>query len=182
MNIRVDHKGHCLYGSEPTGADHQGGRTRRIVKINWDLYHMHISEGDLCGHLKEGFDADRLPAARRPPRPQRAGHRRDPLQPRAEGSCTTSATAATSAWNAGRARRSWKPPAPYCVRTDGDASLPQRHREHREVSTTDHTDDTDRKPRPLLLIRAFRVIRGAFFSVPLWFRLFSIILRRSSCG
>ncbi len=55
MNIRVDHKGHCLYGSEPTvkicravGSSH--------VKINWDLYHMQISEGDLCGRLAEGFD------------------------------------------------------------------------------------------------------------------------------
>ena len=54
MNIRVDHKGHCLYGSAPAiricqavGSSH--------VKINWDLYHMHITEGDLCGHLKEGF-------------------------------------------------------------------------------------------------------------------------------
>ncbi len=55
MNIRVDHKGHCLYGSPPAvricrevGSSH--------VKINWDLYHMQISEGDLCGHLKDGFD------------------------------------------------------------------------------------------------------------------------------
>jgi hydroxypyruvate isomerase len=28
----------------------------KCVKINWDLYHMQISEGDLCGRLKEGFD------------------------------------------------------------------------------------------------------------------------------
>lgn len=56
MNIRVDHKGHCLYGSAPTirivkavGSKH--------VKILWDLYHMHITEGDLCGHLKEGYDS-----------------------------------------------------------------------------------------------------------------------------
>jgi hydroxypyruvate isomerase len=55
MNIRVDHKGHCLYGSAPTvricrevGSPH--------VKINWDLYHMQISEGDLCGRLTDGFD------------------------------------------------------------------------------------------------------------------------------
>lgn len=55
MNIRVDHKGHCLYGSEKAvricravGSTH--------VKINWDLYHMQISEGDLCGRLKDGFD------------------------------------------------------------------------------------------------------------------------------
>ncbi len=55
MNIRVDHKGHCLYGSEDAvricravGSSH--------VKINWDLYHMQISEGDLTGRLEEGFD------------------------------------------------------------------------------------------------------------------------------
>lgn len=55
MNIRVDHKGHCLYGSpsavricREVGSSH--------VKINWDLYHMQISEGDLCGHLREGID------------------------------------------------------------------------------------------------------------------------------
>lgn len=55
MNIRVDHKGHCLYGSpaaiaicKAVGSPH--------VKINWDLYHMHISEGDLCGRMKEGWD------------------------------------------------------------------------------------------------------------------------------
>ena len=59
MNIRVDHKGHCLYGSGPAiricnevDSSH--------VKINWDLYHMHITEGDLCGHLREGFKAGRI--------------------------------------------------------------------------------------------------------------------------
>lgn len=55
MNIRVDHKGHCLYGSpdavricREVGSSH--------VKINWDLYHMQISEGDLSRRLGEGFD------------------------------------------------------------------------------------------------------------------------------
>jgi hydroxypyruvate isomerase len=59
MNIRVDHAGHCLYGSAPTiricnevDSSH--------VKINWDLYHMQITEGDLCGHLREGFAAKRI--------------------------------------------------------------------------------------------------------------------------
>src|SRR5690606_7299554 len=59
MNVRVDHKGHCLYGSAPAiricnevGSSH--------VKINWDLYHMHITEGDLCGHLREGFAAGQI--------------------------------------------------------------------------------------------------------------------------
>lgn len=54
MNIRIDHKGHCLYGSpdairicKEVGSSH--------VKINWDLYHMQISEGDLCGRLREGI-------------------------------------------------------------------------------------------------------------------------------
>ena len=55
MNIRVDHKGHCLYGS-PAAVRICREVNSPMVKINWDLYHMHISEGDLCGHLKEGFD------------------------------------------------------------------------------------------------------------------------------
>jgi hydroxypyruvate isomerase len=55
MNIRVDHKGHCLYGS-PKAVRICREVGSKYVKINWDLYHMHISEGDLCGHLKEGFD------------------------------------------------------------------------------------------------------------------------------
>ncbi len=55
MNIRVDHKGHCLYGSEPAVRICREVNSTH-VKINWDLYHMQISEGDLCGHLREGFD------------------------------------------------------------------------------------------------------------------------------
>ena len=82
MNSRVDHPGHCLYGSEDAVKICQAVNSP-MVKINWDLYHMQITEGDLCGHLKEGFDAVRLSATRRPPRPQRARHRRDQLQPRA---------------------------------------------------------------------------------------------------
>jgi len=53
MNVRVDHKGHCLYGSAPALAICQAVGSP-AVKLNWDLYHMHISEGDLCGHLREG--------------------------------------------------------------------------------------------------------------------------------
>lgn len=55
MNIRVDHKGHCLYGSpDAVRICREVGSTH--VKINWDLYHMQISEGDLCGRLRDGFD------------------------------------------------------------------------------------------------------------------------------
>jgi hydroxypyruvate isomerase len=54
MNIRVDHKGHCLYGS-PKAVRICEEVGSKFVKINWDLYHMHISEGDLCGHLREGW-------------------------------------------------------------------------------------------------------------------------------
>lgn len=55
MNIRVDHKGHSLYGSEAAvRICREVGSPN--VKINWDLYHMHISEGDLCRRLREGFD------------------------------------------------------------------------------------------------------------------------------
>ncbi len=59
MNIRVDHKGHCLYGSAPTIRICQEVDSSH-VKINWDLYHMHITEGDLCGHLREGFAAGQI--------------------------------------------------------------------------------------------------------------------------
>ena len=59
MNIRVDHKGHCLYGSAPTLRIVKAVGSK-FVKINWDLYHMHITEGDLCGHLREGFAADAI--------------------------------------------------------------------------------------------------------------------------
>ena len=55
MNIRVDHKGHCLYGSEPTVKICRAVDSE-YVKINWDLYHMQITEGDLCGRLKDGLD------------------------------------------------------------------------------------------------------------------------------
>lgn len=59
MNIRVDHKGHCLYGSPPAIRICNEVNSPN-VKILWDLYHMHISEGDLCGHLREGFAAKQV--------------------------------------------------------------------------------------------------------------------------
>jgi hydroxypyruvate isomerase len=55
MNGRVDHPGHCLYGSEDAVRICREVHSP-MVKINWDLYHMQIAEGDLCGRLKEGFD------------------------------------------------------------------------------------------------------------------------------
>lgn len=59
MNVRVDHKGHCLYGSAPAIRIVKAVGSK-FVKLNWDLYHMHITEGDLCGHLREGFAADAI--------------------------------------------------------------------------------------------------------------------------
>jgi len=59
MNIRVDHKGHCLYGSAPAIRICDEVNSSH-VKINWDLYHMHITEGDLCGHMREGMASKRL--------------------------------------------------------------------------------------------------------------------------
>ncbi len=55
MNIRVDHKGHCLYGSTDAVRICREVNSP-MVKINWDLYHMQLSEGDLCGRLKDGWD------------------------------------------------------------------------------------------------------------------------------
>lgn len=55
MNIRRDHPGHCLYGS-PDAVRICREVDSEMVKINWDLYHMQITEGDLCGRLREGWD------------------------------------------------------------------------------------------------------------------------------
>jgi hydroxypyruvate isomerase len=55
MNGRVDHPGHCLYGS-PDAIAICKAVDSDYVKINWDLYHMQITEGDLCGRMKDGFD------------------------------------------------------------------------------------------------------------------------------
>lgn len=55
MNGRVDHPGHCLYGSPDTVRICRDVDSSH-VKINWDLYHMQIEEGDLCGRMKDGFD------------------------------------------------------------------------------------------------------------------------------
>lgn len=55
MNGRVDHPGHCLYGSTDALAICRQVDSP-MVKINWDLYHMQITEGDLCGHLRDGID------------------------------------------------------------------------------------------------------------------------------
>ena len=55
MNGRVDHPGHCLYGS-PDAVKICREVDSEFVKINWDLYHMQITEGDLCGRMKDGFD------------------------------------------------------------------------------------------------------------------------------
>ncbi len=54
MNVRVDHKGHCLHGSPDALRIVKSVGSPR-VKICWDLYHMQISEGDLCGRMKEGI-------------------------------------------------------------------------------------------------------------------------------
>lgn len=55
MNGRVDHPGHCLYGSSDAVKICREVDSP-FVKINWDLYHMQITEGDLCGRLRDGID------------------------------------------------------------------------------------------------------------------------------
>jgi hydroxypyruvate isomerase len=55
MNIRVDHKGHCLYGSDATLRIIRAVDSRR-VKMLADLYHLQITEGDLCGHLRDNYN------------------------------------------------------------------------------------------------------------------------------
>jgi len=55
MNIKVDHKGHCLYGSVPATKIIRAVNSP-MVKLNWDLYHMYITEGNLLENLKKGLD------------------------------------------------------------------------------------------------------------------------------
>jgi hydroxypyruvate isomerase len=54
MNPR-NHPHHCLYGSRDAISICQAVGSP-AVKINWDLYHMQIVEGDLCMRIREGFE------------------------------------------------------------------------------------------------------------------------------
>ncbi len=53
MNPR-NHPSHCLYGSRDAIAICEAVGSESL-KINWDLYHMQIVEGDLCMRLREGW-------------------------------------------------------------------------------------------------------------------------------
>ncbi len=59
MNIKVDHKGHCLYGSAP-GIKIIKAVDSKHVKLLWDLYHMYVQEGNLIENMKKGFEADAI--------------------------------------------------------------------------------------------------------------------------
>jgi hydroxypyruvate isomerase len=54
MNPR-NHPRHCLYGGEDAIRICQAVGSPS-VKINWDLYHMQIVDGDLCLRMREGWD------------------------------------------------------------------------------------------------------------------------------
>jgi hydroxypyruvate isomerase len=54
MNPR-NHPKHCLYGGDDAIAICRAVGSSS-VKINWDLYHMQIVDGDLCMRMREGFD------------------------------------------------------------------------------------------------------------------------------
>jgi len=54
MNTRVDHPGYSLPSSESVISVCQAIESD-VLGINWDLYHLQISEGDLSGHFREGL-------------------------------------------------------------------------------------------------------------------------------
>lgn len=54
MNPR-NHPNHCLYGGDDAIAICKAVGSQS-VKINWDLYHMQIVDGDLCMRMREGWD------------------------------------------------------------------------------------------------------------------------------
>lgn len=54
MNVRVDHPGYAFPNSADMVAVCEAIGSR-YIKVNWDFYHLQIAEGDLTGHLLEGF-------------------------------------------------------------------------------------------------------------------------------
>lgn len=54
MNPR-NHPKHCLYGGKDAIAICKAVGSPN-VKINWDLYHMQIVDGDLCMKMRDGWD------------------------------------------------------------------------------------------------------------------------------
>jgi hydroxypyruvate isomerase len=54
MNPR-NHPKHCLYGGDDAIAICKAVDSPS-VRINWDLYHMQIVDGDLCMRMREGFE------------------------------------------------------------------------------------------------------------------------------
>jgi hydroxypyruvate isomerase len=54
MNPR-NHPNHCLYGGDDAVAICKAVNSPS-VKINWDLYHMQIVDGDLCMKMREAWD------------------------------------------------------------------------------------------------------------------------------
>jgi len=59
LNTRVNHPGYCLSKSEDAIRICREVDSP-MVKINWDLYHLQIAEGDLCGHIREGLKAGQI--------------------------------------------------------------------------------------------------------------------------
>lgn len=55
LNVQVDHPQHCLSGSAAALEICRLAASPH-VKINWDLYHMYISEGQLIERLRAGFE------------------------------------------------------------------------------------------------------------------------------
>jgi len=55
MNQRIDHPGYSMPRSEHViEVCRRVGRD--VVGVNWDFYHLQISEGDLTGHVREAID------------------------------------------------------------------------------------------------------------------------------
>ena len=84
------------------------------LRLNLDLYHAQIGEGNLIDALPPGAALDRRDPGRRRARPLRAGHRRDQLCRRSRARSMPWAIAARSAWRhwpRATRRRRWRPSA-----------------------------------------------------------------------
>jgi hydroxypyruvate isomerase len=97
----LNHTGQTLDVIRETGSDN--------LYLQYDIYHMQIMEGDLAHTIETHLKMIAAHAARRQPRPPRAGHRRDQLPVPVRPS-TASATPAGSAANTSPRRpprRAW---------------------------------------------------------------------------
>ena len=108
LNTAVDHPGTPFAKAADTLALVEAVDSPHL-KLNLDLYHAQIGEGNLVAARRARAAVDRRDPGRRRPRALRAGHRRDPLPGGRGGAAPPRLRRRRRASRAGRpATRSWR--------------------------------------------------------------------------